>query len=377
MNLDPATWLHHFVLPLVAGGDVRVQSAVGAGELELMLAMPPDGDPAVGRIAEARQAVMAELILDPPPPALDEPALRLAAAMQNLLFLVHPASGGTLVRKKRLSKVAQYARELADLPEAATAYELAARHSIVHHLFDLGRDDVRVTFWAGRREFKGAEPPARLLKWATVRRVREERWRASIVAETATDPEQRGIVEALLAASPFTELLDPLRLDPPLDLATHARWLRDPDVARAVADRWLALGPSQMGAQVTAALLRLHDRPRQPADARLATQFFCHLHLLTLLAHARRSASDHLQELQAQVQAQSTLKDFYGLFTAAQRVGLGRPADVKLDRRLEESVNGYSAACGAVCGEPRVLELSALLMRSVQATLAVPDSVRG
>ena len=59
---------------------------------------------------------------------------------------------------------------------------------MLHHLFDLGRDDVRVSFWVGKREFHGAEPPARLLKWPELRRVREERWRVTVVGEAMADP---------------------------------------------------------------------------------------------------------------------------------------------------------------------------------------------
>ncbi len=180
MSFDPSAWLHRFVLPLVAGGDVRVQNAIGSEELELVTSGAWEDDEAGRRIADARQALMAELLLDPPAPALDEPSVRLAAAMQNLLFLVHPDAGGLGVRRSKAARVARFAAQLAsELEPPDGAYALVARHSMLAHLFDLGRDDVRVSFWAGKREFKGAEPPPRLLKWASVRRVREERWRGS------------------------------------------------------------------------------------------------------------------------------------------------------------------------------------------------------
>jgi hypothetical protein len=65
MSFDPQKWLHHFVLPLVAGGDVRVATAIGARELDLVRTASLERDPAVERIAEARHAVVSELLLAP------------------------------------------------------------------------------------------------------------------------------------------------------------------------------------------------------------------------------------------------------------------------------------------------------------------------
>ncbi|HZS40618.1 MAG TPA: hypothetical protein VFF06_27485 [Polyangia bacterium] len=375
MKLDASTWLHRFVLPLVAGGDVRVAGAIGAADVELLLGHPFERDESAARIAEARQAVMAEILIDAREPPLDDAALKLAVAMQNLLFLGHPDTAGLTVRKSKLARVARFAEKLATLDAPATVDELAARHSILHHLFDLGRDDVRVSFWAGKREFKGSEPPPRLLKWAAVRRVREERWRVSIASEAVADPQQRAIVVAMLTASPLTNLLEPLRLDPPLELRPHVRWLREPLIARAVADRYLSIGLAPVGPALTAALLRVLDNPHAVDDARIATAFVCHLHLLSLVGtRGQASFAELLSEMQTNAQTHPSVKDFYGLFAAAQRCGLGRPADVKRNRRLEQSINAYSAACGAACGEPRVLELAGLMMRGVQATLALTAS---
>jgi hypothetical protein len=184
MAFDPAQWLHHFVLPLVAGGDVRVAHVIGAREMRTLVSSDVSRDETGMRIAEARHAISSELVLSPPEPVLDEEALRLAAAMQDLLFLLHPGTNAPSVTRRRLRAVSTYATELATLPlpnldlddSRTAARVLAERHSMLHHLFDLGRDDVRVSFWVGKREFHGAEPPSRLLRWPELRRVREERW---------------------------------------------------------------------------------------------------------------------------------------------------------------------------------------------------------
>ncbi len=375
MAFDPAQWLHHFVLPLVAGGDVRVAHVVGARELDQMVRADFERDESAQRIREARHAIVSELVLAAPEPALDEEALRLAAAMQNLLFLMHPGTAAPSVTRRRLRAVSAYATRLATLPlpdleldDGRTAARvLAERHSMLHHLFDLGRDDVRVSFWVGKREFRGAEPPSRLLKWPELRRVREERWRVTVVGEAMADPLMKPIVTALLAASPLTDLFEPSRLEPRFDLLPLARWLKVPEVARAVADRWLSAGLSQVAGAYTAALMALYGdkEPRARQAARTATAFACHVQLLALVGRRPTTEREHLLELQGQVQAQPGLRDFYGLFAAAQRVGVGRPADVARDAKLRAEVDAYATACAQLVGTERLLELVGVMARGI------------
>jgi hypothetical protein len=232
----------------------------------------------------------------------------------------------------------------------------------LHHLFDLGRDDVRVSFWAGRREFRGAEPPPRLLKWSNVRRVREERWRVGVVSEAVSDSQQRSIVQALLAASPLTDLLEPLRLDPSIELKPLARWLRHAEVARAVADRWLTLGFAQVAPLINVALLALYHDKDAADEVRIWTRFVCHLHLLRWALFPPGAGA--VVEAQALAAAQPNVKDFFGLFAAAQRLGLGRPSDLERDRRVTDSIDRWAATCVTICGPARVAELEALLARA-------------
>jgi len=372
--LDAAQWLHHFILPLVAGGDVRVAHVLGARALDMLVRHDFDRDESALRIAEARHSIVSELVMGALEPTLDEEALRLAAAMQDLLFLMHPGTNAPSVTRRRLRTVSAYATQLATLPlpdldleESRTAARiLAERHSMLHHMFDLGRDDVRASFWVGKREFHGAEPPSRLLKWPELRRVREERWRVTIVGEAMADPLMKPIVTAMLASSPLTDLFEPARLEPRFDLLPLARWLKLPEIARAVADRWLGAGLSQIAGAYTAALMTLYNEkePRARQAARTATQFACHVQLLALVSKRPLSEREHLMELQGLVQAQPGLRDFFGLFAAAQRVGLGRPPDLGRDARLRADVDAYTAACAALVGPERLVELVGIMGRA-------------
>jgi hypothetical protein len=197
-----------------------------------------------------------------------------------------------------------------------------------------------------------------------MRRVREERWRVSLIAEVFGDPLQRDLVIALLRASPLTDLFEPLRLDPPLELRANARWLQSPEVARAVLDRWLGLGLGQVAGPVMTALLQIYlARDAEAPTVKLLTRFACHLHLCRLL---ERSGGGPLTELQALAAAQPAVRDFVGLFAAAQRLGLGRPDDVDVTSRLSKQIDAYAASCATLCGSARVTELEALLARAAK-----------
>ncbi len=137
-----------------------------------------------------------------------------------------------------------------------------------------------------------------------------------------------------------------------------------------MADRWLTLGLPQIAPQVIAALFRLYERKRE-RDARLATEFVCHVQLLAMMSTPARSVAERTLELHAQAQAQAALRDFYGLFAAAQRVGLGRPRDVTRDPRLAARIDEYVEACADVCGQQRLNELAGLISRGASGALAL------
>jgi hypothetical protein len=373
-------FLHEFLLPLVAGGDVRVRRPLGARELQQLddeLIGYDDGEEA-DRFAEARHAVAAELLPSVREPKLDEDSLRLGVALNNLLYLSHPSTHGAFVRNGKLKRIAAWTAEIATLAAPTSSAELVARHALLVHLFDIGRDDVRVSFWAGKREFKGSLPPARLYKWSRVRRVHEERWRVDVLAESLTDAHgQREIVAALLESSPLTDLLTTSRPEPPLELAGRAIWLRDVEIARAVADRWLSDGIGVFAQPFVAALVSLCNRPEQASEAATAVRFLCHLHLLSLLSRRGHHLADEETlrgEVAAQLAAHVGARDWLGLFAVAQPLGLGRPADLARNPALSALVDRYAAACAAAVGEERLRELGALIARAAHTSLQLPPA---
>ena len=85
MAFEPAQWLHHFVLPLVAGGDVRVQQVIGTRELKQLLEHDFARDDNAQRIAVARHAIVSSLTgqiaLDDHRPGTMPPGLRVTVRL--------------------------------------------------------------------------------------------------------------------------------------------------------------------------------------------------------------------------------------------------------------------------------------------------------
>ena len=122
-----------------------------------------------------------------------------------------------------------------------------------------------------------------------------------------------------------------------------------------------------MGGAFAAALMALYNDkdPRARVVSRTATAFACHLQLLSLLGKKPLSEREHLLELQGIVQAQPGLRDFHGLFAAAQRAGFGRPSDVARDPRLRADVDAYASACATLVGHDRLVELLGVMSRAL------------
>lgn len=365
-----ARFVERFVLPLVAGGEVHVGSPIGHADLQRMLEGEPDRA-LEGRLQDARWAVARELQRQAIPPRLDEEALALAVSVHDLLFLYHPDAGPQGARPDRLRRVATGAAAMARLAPTHDADVLVARHTILHLFPTLFRTDARISFWVGRREFHGQAPPARLTAWPKVRRVHEERWRVGCLAEAAADPAGGAeVVRALLAGSPLTDLLTPLRLDPRLDFSQLRRVLAEPEVCRIVAYRYLEEGLDRVGAPVAQAVVALlGTRGAATGGAAFALSFVSHLHLCALAALPSSAGEADLAAEAQRIagRGEGPQRDFAGLLAAAHRVApeLAAPADVRADPRLARRVAAWAAACAGACGSTRTRELVALVARGL------------
>lgn len=376
-----ADFLRTFALPLCRGGQLHVGAPLGlSGLARLREAAELGGLDRTGpgkQLAEVRQRLAREITPRAPRPLLSgaREELYLLCGLHDLLFLLHPAAGELMLGERRLRRVLDHALTLllAAQPERTPGdiVGLARRHSLLHNLWALQRQDVRVTFWAGARTFHGVEPPERLLAWRRVRRVHEERWLVGVAQQLgALWPEAgsgKQAVSLLLGVSPLSDLLSPRRAEPPFDLSRHAALLGDPLVCRALVARYLDLGLPVVGGVLARAaldLLALPALPNKPAPPGTVTRvlgLLSHLQLCTLLAPEPPGPAPGPG-------ADPALGDLYALYAVLLRryPALALPVDAPAELRARAAE--HAAAASQAVGAARLHELTVLCQRALGPT---------
>ena len=289
-RLHVREFLARFVQPLIAGGELHVGAPIPMADLARW-----DGelaDASVEQVAadDARHAVVAPLVCQPPPLLLEAEDLALAAGLHNALFLVHPRAERWSVTDRVRRRIIDTALVQVGQPLTADRRRLLGRHALLHNLFRLRRHDVTVSWWAGRARFSGQRPPARLTAWPSVRRVRED---AAVVdfEELLAVPDTAPIVATLARRTPLTQLLDAHPAAPPVHWEDAIALLRDAELARTVsyhvipdgAPREQIAGP----ARLAAAFEQMLERTPAAADVRAVAAFL--IHLTALLCFGERA----------------------------------------------------------------------------------------
>lgn len=228
------------LLPLVTGGELRPIEPIGpkrAAEHARVAATLRDfGGESANEIQWQRLRVARRYcpIDRLPPPGQGE--WLLAFALNDLLQATNPDLPGMFGRDrpKKLVELALEIVELAGPPRSIG--ETLARHATFARALELVRVDTHVSWWVGSRAFRGAHPPARLLSWKAVRRVRESRQDVPLASMAPRDaPWAESWNQALsrfIAASPLTDLATATRAAPEFVwtgtllglLATHPGW---------------------------------------------------------------------------------------------------------------------------------------------------------
>jgi hypothetical protein len=233
-------------------------------------------------LRELRATRARALLMDAPPPALDEVALRLGAAVHDILALAHPGLDGEDGDRARV-RVAETALALADVGPPASAAEAVARHTLLARLPEVVQPERVVSHWLGRRRYVGRTPSALIRALPGTGGVAPQEIRRVWLREVGVAPPARPAWVALHRASPLGEALDPLRLDPPLAWERILPILRFPPLARLVAGRVLELGLSVAGGALASALFRYAAAGEPgagaapPASVAFAIRFLAHL----------------------------------------------------------------------------------------------------
>jgi len=206
-----------FMAPLVLGGVVSPGKPIGGKTALLLTPDRPAHDPdLLSHVNLARVRVARKLApvdrFEPPSHA----EWILAAMLHDVVQSTHPGFDAVFRRSapNRLLDVAQLT--LARVPPPLSVGDALSRHTWFHRIFEVTRTDVKLSWWTGSQTFLGTEPPARLMAWPEVRRVRKD----EIPHPLMELPQSGAAVDAAKFSTTLTELL---RRTPLTDVATCAR----------------------------------------------------------------------------------------------------------------------------------------------------------
>jgi hypothetical protein len=290
------SFLSRFVRPLVAGGEIHVGRPLTVEDVDAFDHELPHASVESEAVDDARAAVLAPLVCRVPPLLLERDDLALAAALHNTLFLVHPQADGVTITDKMRRRIIDMTQALATQPLTRRRPRVLGRHALLHNVFDLARTDLQLSWWTGRARFLGQQPPARLLRWKGVRRVREEVSRAGY-DELLGASDVAPVMAMLLRRTPLTQVLSTHVAAPALHWEDAVFLLRDAELARLVAYHAVApaaaAGAGALGgdgkelvatpARLAAAFEQMIERNPPAADVRAVAAFLVHLGALLVL----------------------------------------------------------------------------------------------
>ncbi|MCC6663567.1 MAG: hypothetical protein IT375_07475 [Polyangiaceae bacterium] len=198
------------LLPLMAGGELRPLPPIGH---QRALAVAEHGafastaidEVRARRIRVARRLCAVDVLPDP-----SAGEWLMVCALNDLLQSANPSLLGVFGadRPQRLLDMAHDTVHVAGPPK--TIGEALARHATFSRMLEVVRVDTHVSFWVGRRVYRGAKPPSRITRWRDVRRVSERQESVRLAEMTpvspAATPRFEATLQALIAASPLTDL---------------------------------------------------------------------------------------------------------------------------------------------------------------------------
>jgi hypothetical protein len=213
--------LAHAILgPLVLGGEVHPLRPFG-GPLALRCGIDrriADADLAsridVARVRRARLLAPVDTL-----PEIDEAEWAMLAGLNDILQLTNHNLTSAFTRGRYGRLVANLGWLCERIPAPRDVASALARHATFARALDMVRTDSTVSWWTGSARFRGEPPPARLLAWREVRRVRVDARRIPLAemaaGVTGLPAEDFADVLALwLSRSPLTDIATATRSTP-------------------------------------------------------------------------------------------------------------------------------------------------------------------
>lgn len=237
--------------PLVLGGPVHPQRPFG-GPLALRCGVErrlADADLQnrldVARVRRARLVAPVDALTP-----LDEGDWALLAALNDLLQLTNHNLASALTRG-RYTRIAVNLRWLCErVPAPRDIAAAIARHATFARVLEIARTDSTVSWWTGSASFRGEPPPARLLAWREVRRVRVDERRVPLADMSAgvtgvAPDEYADLLAHWLGRSPLTDIATATRPSPAFAWSASTLSLAATTPGRTLALRALARLPHE------------------------------------------------------------------------------------------------------------------------------------
>ena len=281
-----AEFLEFFVLPLVAGGEMHVGRPIDVRRLEELERELPEASLPLVAIDEAREAVLSNLVVRPPALVFDLDELYLAASVHNLLYLAHPDAEAFSLSQSVRAKVVATAQHFAARSRTGNRRKVMARHALLHNLFDIGRTDLKITWWTGSATYLGQPIPRRLLRWPDLRRVQETETHVGF-RDLFQGADIAAVLVALVRRSPLSQLLYSGDDGPHLHWEDAVFLLRDAELARSIAYNSIRArdSPARLAipARFAAGFEQMLERTPSESDVRTVAAFLVHLNCLLAL----------------------------------------------------------------------------------------------
>lgn len=186
---------------------------------------------------------------------LDSAVLTLGALLHDAVAAYHPDMAGVFRPNAPRHLLAATVTALGEVPPPATVRGALLRHAWLGELLGFSLARVDVGWWTGSARFIGRPPPARLLAWPEVRRVRRDERTSTLLrlpelfegmspreVDVSLAETYRRAVSLFLRATPLTDLVLAGRDAPPFEWdEPHARLVARPAGAR-LARRAIVLG---------------------------------------------------------------------------------------------------------------------------------------
>jgi hypothetical protein len=240
-----------FIAPLVVGGamtpgrPIGPRIALAIGDDRPITDIDKHGHMQLARVRVARKLAPVDRF-----ESLRAAEWALCAALHDVVQTSHPDLAGVFRSKLPRKLLDLVDATLENIAAPASVGEALSRHTLVSRMFEITRTDTVVSWWLGKAEFRGEDPPERLSAWPKLRRVNVEHSPRPLMAlplhGAKLDPERFELaVRALLSKSPLTDLATASREAPRFAWSAETLALTSTRAGRTLAVRALASQPAE------------------------------------------------------------------------------------------------------------------------------------